>query len=138
METELANELRIAVMRLARRLRQERTDEAYTPSQLSALAVLDNWGPMTPTELAARERVQPPSMTRVVAALEAAGLATREPHPVDGRQSVLTVTRAGAKLLAADRRRRDAWLAKRLKDLSPEEIAALRAAAPVLDRLWQS
>ena len=138
MGPELASELRTAVMRLARRLRQERTDEAYTPSQLSALAVLDHHGPLTPGELAAKERVQPPSMTRIVAVLEAAGLAVRAPHPADGRQCVLTITKTGEKLLAADRRRRDAWLARRLKELSPEERAALEAAAPVLDKLWQS
>ena len=137
MRAELASELRIGVMRLARRLRQERTEEVYTPSQLSALAVLENCGPMTPGELAARERVQPPSMTRIVASLEAAELAAREPHPVDGRQCVLSVTKAGAKLLAADRRRRDAWLARRLADLTPEEIETLRAAAPVLEKLMQ-
>ena len=138
MGTELASELRMAVMRLARRLRQERTEEAYTPSQLSALATLDRCGPLSPGELAAKERVQPPSMTRVAAALEAAGLATRVPHPEDGRQAVLSVTKSGAKLLAADRRRRDAWLARRLADLSPEEIETLRAAAPVIEKLTQS
>ena len=125
----------MAVMRLARRLRQERTEEAYTPSQLSALATLDRCGPLGPGELAAKERVQPPSMTRVVAALEAAGLATRTAHPDDGRQAVLSVTAAGRKLLAADRRRRDAWLARRLADLTPDEIETLRAAAPVLEKL---
>lgn len=135
METELASELRIAVMRLARRLRQERSDDAYTPSQLSALAVLDRCGPLSPGELAAKERIQPPSMTRIVAALEAAGLAAREAHPDDGRQAVLSVTKSGAKLLAADRRRRDAWLARRLADLSPEEVETLRSAVPVLERL---
>ena len=134
-DAELSSELRLGVMRLARRLRQQRTDESYTPSQLSALAALDRHGALTPGELAAHEHMQPPSMTRIVAALEAADLVTRADHPTDGRLVVLTVTPAGAALLAADRRRRDAWLTKRLAELSPDELSALRAAAPVLERL---
>lgn len=136
--TELASELRIAVMRLARRLRQERTDESYTPSQLAALATLERCGPLTPGELAAKERVQPPSMTRTVAALEAAGLVTRASHATDGRQVVLTATEAGSRLLVADRRRRDAWLVRHFGALTPDELDALRRAAPILERLAQS
>lgn len=134
-DPQLSRELRTAVMRLARRLRQQRTDESYTPSQLSALAALDRHGALTPGELAAHEHMQPPSMTRIVAALEAARLVTRADHPTDGRLVVLTVTPAGAALLAADRRRRDAWLTPRLAELNEDELAALRAAAPVLERL---
>jgi DNA-binding MarR family transcriptional regulator len=132
---ELSSELRMAVMRLARRLRQQRSDEAYSPSQLSALATLDRHGRLTPGELAAHERVQPPSMTRLVAGLEAAGLVARADHPTDRRQVLLAVTPDGARLLAADRRRRDEWLTRRLAQLTPDERATLRAAAPVLRKL---
>jgi DNA-binding MarR family transcriptional regulator len=137
-DPELSSELRIAVMRLARRLRQQRTDESYTPSQLSALAALDRHGALTPGELAAHEHMQPPSMTRIVAALESAGLVARADHATDGRLVVLTPTAAGRALLAADRRRRDAWLTKRLAELTGDELAALRAAAPVIERLSRS
>ena len=132
---QLSSELRLSVMRLARRLRQQRTDETYTPSQLSALATLERSGPLAPGELAAAERVQPPSMTRVVAVLEQAGLVRRTAHESDGRLAVLTVTSDGTKLLAADRKRRDAWLTQRLRDLTPDELATLRAAAPLIERL---
>ena len=134
----LSSELRIAVMRLARRLRQERATYPYTMSQLSALATLDRDGALTPGALAAAEKVQPPSMTRIVASLEQAGLVSRTPHPTDGRQILLAATPAGSKLLAADRKRRDAWLACRLAELTPEERATLHEAAGILGRLAQS
>ena len=131
----LASTLRIGVMRLARRLRTERSDSSLTLSQIAALATLDRHGSMTPGELAAHEKVQPPSMTRVLAALEDAGLVDRSPHPTDGRQSMLSLSAAGRRLLTDDRRRRDAWLAQQMSDLSDEELEALRQVAPVLDRL---
>ncbi len=134
-DPHLSSELRLSVMRLARRLRQQRTDETYTPSQLSALAALERAGSLTPGELAAAERVQPPSMTRVVAVLEQAGLVRRTAHATDGRLAVLSVTPDGTKLLAADRRRRDAWLTQRLRDLTTAELEVLRAAAPLIERL---
>ncbi len=134
----LSSELRIAVMRLARRMRLERASDSYTVSQLSALATLEREGALTPGALAAAEKVQPPSMTRIVASLELAGLAARTPHPTDGRQVLLTVTAEGTKLLAVDRRRRDAWLAKRLAELGESERATLHSAAEILGRLAQS
>ncbi len=134
-DTLLASELRTTVMRLARRLRQQRSDTPYTLGQLAALGTLDRHGPLTPGELAARERVQPPSMTRLVSSLEAAGLVTRTDHPTDRRQVLVAVSPDGHALLKADRRRRDAWLAQRLRDLSPAEVDVLREAAVVLDRL---
>ena len=134
-DAELASHLRIAVMRLSRRLRQQRTSDSQTASQLSALATLDRSGPLTLGELAAAERVQPPSMTRIAASLEAEALVSRTPHPSDGRQVLLAVTPHGTQLLNADRKRRDAWLAQRLRDLDPADLAALRAAAGVLERL---
>lgn len=131
----LASALRLAVMRLARRMRAERPQSALTLTQLSALATLDRHGPVTPRELAAAERVTPPSMTRVVAALEAAGLASRTDHPSDGRQVLLEATAEGRSLLREDRRRREAWLAQRLRELDPDERDVLARAAQILDRL---
>lgn len=137
-DAALASTLRLSVMRLARRLRAERPDTSLSLSQLAALATLDRHGPLPPGGLAAHERVQPPSMTRLVATLEAAGLVLRTAHPSDGRQVLLRVSPAGAALLAEDRRRRDAWLAQRLRELPPADLAVLRAASAVLDRLATS
>jgi DNA-binding MarR family transcriptional regulator len=137
----LATALRISVSRLARRLRVERQAEglsSLSDTQLAALAVLESHAAMTPGELADHEKVQPPSMTRVIAVLEERKLVMRAPHPTDRRQVVLTVTEEGRALVVQARRRRDAWLAKRLKELSPAERAVLRAAAPVLEKLSQA
>jgi DNA-binding MarR family transcriptional regulator len=139
----LASTLRISVSRLARRLRVERiapgqVEPVLSDTQFTALATLEKHGPMSPGELAGHERVQPPSMTRVVAALEEWQLVTRTAHASDRRQVVLTVTSAGRDLVAKARRRRDAWLAKRLTELTPQERATLRAAAPILEKLSQS
>ncbi len=134
-DAALASALRMSVLRLARRLRSERADTSLSLTQLATLSTLERHGAMGVGELAAHERVQPPSMTRVVACLEQLGLVTRDPHPSDRRQVVLAVSPAGRALLAEDRRRRDVWLAQRLKELSPHEREVLRAAAPVLERL---
>ena len=134
-QTALASSLRLAVMRLARRMRSERADTSLTLTQLATLATLERRGPLTPRELAAAERVQPPSMTRIAASLEAAGLVTRTDHPTDGRQVLLSVAPEGAALLREDRRRREAWLAQRLRELDPEDLDVLRRATAVLDRL---
>jgi DNA-binding MarR family transcriptional regulator len=131
----LASALRLAVMRLARRMRAERPDSSLTLTQLAALSTLERLGPLTPRELAAAERVSPPSMTRVVAALEAAGLVGRTDHPSDRRQVLLTASSVGSALLREDRRRREAWLAQRLRELDPDDRDVLRQAAAVLDRL---
>jgi DNA-binding MarR family transcriptional regulator len=130
----LASMLRIATMRLARRLRAERSDETLGLSQLSALATLDRFGPLSPTALAEHERIQPPSMTRVIAALEARDLIARGAHPSDRRQSVIAITDAGHKIVVEDRRRRQAWLAQRIEELEEDERARLRAALPILQR----
>ena len=137
-DTALASSLRLAVMRLARRMRSERADSSLTLSQLAALATLERHGPMTPRELAAAERVRPPSLTRLSASLEAEGLVTRTDHPTDGRQVLLAVTDAGVALLREDRRRRDAWLAQRLLELDADDRDVLRRAARLLDRLASS
>jgi DNA-binding MarR family transcriptional regulator len=92
-------------------------------------------GALTPGELAEQEKVQPPSMTRVIAGLEEKGLLTRSPHPTDRRQVVLSLTEDGERLLKEERRRKEAWLAKRLGELTSEERAILRQAAPILERL---
>ncbi len=135
---ELTSALRIAVMRTARRLRAERSDASLSLGSLAALGALDRHGPLTPGELADHERVQPPSMTRTLAALEAAGLVTRTPHPTDGRQVLMSTTPAARTMLRADRRRRDEWLAVRLTALTPEELATLDAASAILDRISRS
>lgn len=135
---EFAAGLRIAVLRLARRLRVERGDESLTLSQLSALSSLDRHGPCSPTALAEIERVQPPSMTRVLAGLEERGLARRAPHETDRRQAVIALSDAGRALLEETRRRRHAWLTRCLDELSEEDRAALRTALPILERLGEA
>jgi DNA-binding MarR family transcriptional regulator len=134
-QTALASTLRLSVMRLARRMRAERADTSLTLSQLAALATLDRHGPLSPGELAAHEKVQPPSMTRLLAVLETGGYVVRSPHPTDRRQVLVAASPAGLALLKEDRRRRDAWLNRRLRDLDADEIAVLHRAAGILDRL---
>ncbi len=138
----LATAMRISISRLARRLRVERlglgTETVLSDIQLAALAALERHQAMTPGELAEHEKVQPPSMTRVIAVLEERNLVQREPHPTDRRQVILTVTAEGRALVNRVRRRREAWLAQRLQELTPEERAILRAAAPILEKLSQS
>lgn len=134
----LAAVLRIAVSRLARRLRQQRTDTSLSLGQGATLFTLDRHGPLTPGQLATLEKVQPPSMTRIITALESKDLIRRTPHPSDGRQQLVELTDAGTKLVRHDRRRREAWLARRLQELAPNEKETLRHAAQILDRLSQS
>jgi DNA-binding MarR family transcriptional regulator len=140
----LASALRISVSRLARRLRAERTVHGLpelselSDTQLGALATLERHGAMTPGELADHEKVQPPSMTRVIAVLEQRSLVMRSAHATDKRQVMLAVTDAGRDLVHQSRRLRDAWLARRLRELTPQERAKLRAAAPILEKLSQS
>ncbi|MDP9428741.1 MAG: MarR family transcriptional regulator [Actinomycetota bacterium] len=131
----LAHDLRLAVMRLSRRLRNQRVDQSVTLTHLAALSTLKRHGAMSPGELAAHERVQPPSMTRVVVALEGMGLVTRSPHPTDGRQVVIDLTPAAQDLLSADARAREAWLSGMLQRLTAEERAVLRDAAVIMDKL---
>ena len=116
----------------------ELAEPALSDTQLAALATLERHGAMTPGDLAEHEKVQPPSMTRVIAALVDWQLVTRAPHPTDRRQVILTVTMGGRDLVRKVRRRREAWLARRLAELSPQERATLRAAAPILEKLSQS
>ena len=131
----LAHDLRLAVMRFSRRLRSQRVDTSVTLTHLAALSTLQQHGPMSPGELAAHERVQPPSMTRVVVALERVGLVTRSPHPTDGRQVVIELTQAAEAMLSAEAQAREAWLTGRLEALSPEERSVLREAAQIMGKL---
>jgi DNA-binding MarR family transcriptional regulator len=137
-DAALSSHLRVAVMRLARRLRSQRLESPHSLTHFAALATVERHGPITPGALADHERVRPPSMTRIVTYLENAGFIRRDPHPTDGRQQLLSATEAGRDLLAADRRRRDAWLARQLGSLTDEEIATLTKALPVLERLAQA
>lgn len=132
---ELASIMRVSVMRLSRRLRAERSDAGLTLTQIATLGTLDRHGPLTPRELAEHEKVQPPSMTRVLAHLEELGLIDRTPHESDGRQHLVSLTGSAQSLLKEDRRRREAWLAQRLAELTSSERDLLRAAAPLLERL---
>ena len=137
-DTALASALRLSVVRLNRRLRAQRADTSVTLTQLAALSTLKGHGALTPGELAAHEKVQPPSMTRVLAALEERGLVLRRPHPTDGRQVLVELTEPGRELLHSEVRMREAWLARRLAELSAEDRDVLRAASTVIDRLVAS
>jgi DNA-binding MarR family transcriptional regulator len=142
-EAGLATAMRISVSRLARRLRVERlglggAETVLSDIQLAALAALERHHSMTPGELAEHEKVQPPSMTRVIAVLEERGLVFRAPHATDRRQVVLTVTDEGRDVVQRVRRRREAWLAQRLQELTPEARDILRAAVPILEKISQS
>jgi len=132
---ELASIMRGSVMRLSRRLRAERTDTGLSLTQIATLGTLDRHGPLTPRELAGHEKVQPPSMTRILAHLEELGLILRTPHATDGRQHLVTLTAEAKDLLKTDRRRREAWLAQRLAELTQAERDLLRAAAPIIEKL---
>jgi len=122
-------------MRLARRLRTERGSDDLTLSQLAALGSLELHGECTVGELAHIERVKPPSMTRIVNSLVEAGLMVRRPHDVDGRQVMVGLTDTARELLIDNRRRRTAWLALRLAELTADERELLRQSAPLLNRL---
>jgi DNA-binding MarR family transcriptional regulator len=132
---ELAAVLRPSLLRLTRLIRNQRVDMSVTLTQVSAMATLSKHGPMSAGELAACERVQPPSMTKVLTNLEERGLVRREAHPTDRRQAIIAISDAGVALLNSERRSRDAWLSKQLALLTPEERALLRKVVPILDKL---
>ncbi|WP_407912069.1 MarR family winged helix-turn-helix transcriptional regulator [Kitasatospora sp. NE20-6] len=136
-EDDLAavSQLRSSTMRLARRLRHQRVEESLSPTEMGVLGTLARCGRATPGELARREHVQPPSMTRIIAMLEEKGLVRREPHPDDRRQVVVSSTEQAEEILAESRRRRNAWLAELAAGLTEEEWALVRAAAPALYKL---
>ena len=132
----LASELRTSVMRLRRRLAGERDPgNDLSIASMAVLGSLFRHGDLTVGELAALERVQPPSMTRKVNGLEDGGYVARRAHESDGRVVVVGLTDRGRQRVLDDRRRRDEWLARQLRDLTPQERDVLRAAAPILQRL---
>jgi DNA-binding MarR family transcriptional regulator len=133
---DLATRLRLAVTRTARRLRQEGT-VGFSPSQGAMLATIERHGPLTPSELAQRERVQRPTVTRMLARLEDDGIVQRAADPADGRSFLVSLTPAGRELLHQVRSRKDAYLARRLSALDDEERAALARAAEVLEHLLE-
>jgi DNA-binding MarR family transcriptional regulator len=133
---EVAARLRLAIARTARRLRQEAGVE-LSPSLAAALATVERHGPLTPSELAERERVQRPTATRIVGRLADAGLVERTADPADGRVSLVSATPKGSALLRRLRGRKNAYLARRLRDLESQEIATLDRAAEILERLLE-
>ena len=137
--TETATHLRMAIVRTARRLRQEAAMETadLTPTSVAALASVDRHGPLTPSELADIERVQRPTMTRTLSHLEAEGLVERTPDPADGRSALVAVNAAGRERLRRLRRRKNAYLARRMRDLSATDVATLERAAAILEGFRQ-
>jgi DNA-binding MarR family transcriptional regulator len=131
--TSQAAHLRIAITRTARRLRQE--GGGLTPTLGAALATVEHHGPLTPSDLAARERIQRPTATRLIGRLEEDGLVARTADPIDRRSCLITISAAGTALLEDSRTRKDAWLAGRLEACSPEDRATLARAADILEEL---
>ncbi|MEV1009188.1 MarR family transcriptional regulator [Streptomyces sp. NPDC049881] len=134
-DAEAVNALRMGVLRLSRRLRHLSGDRTLGLAELSALGTLARCGPLAPGELARKEHVQPPSMTRIITLLQERGLIELTPHPDDRRQKLVAVTGQAEEVLEASRSRRNAWLADLAAELDEEEWAALREAAPVLHKL---
>jgi DNA-binding MarR family transcriptional regulator len=134
---DTAAQLRMAIVRIARRLRQEAAAETngLTPTSTAALATVERHGPLTPSELARIERVKRPTMTRTLGCLEREGLVDRTPDPADGRSSLVAINAAGRERLRRLRGRKNAYLARRMRDLSSEEIETLERAAEILDRM---
>jgi DNA-binding MarR family transcriptional regulator len=132
--TSLASRLRLTIGRTSRRLRQA-GGGGVPSSQYSALVTVERFGPLTPSELADRERIQRPSATRVLTRLEDAGLVARTPDPRDGRSALIALTPAGTALLAEVRHAKDTYLEHRLDTLTPTELATLEDAAQILERL---
>ncbi|HEX6602028.1 MAG TPA: MarR family transcriptional regulator [Solirubrobacterales bacterium] len=135
--SERAAHLRMAIVRTARRLRQEAAAETtgLTPTSVAALATIERHGPMTPSEIAEIERVKRPTITRTLVCLEREGLIDRAPDPADGRSSLVSVNGAGRERLRRLRSRKNAYLARRMRDLSPEEVETLERAAEILERM---
>jgi DNA-binding MarR family transcriptional regulator len=132
---QLAAMLRDSITRLNRRLRRARPMGDLTVTQFSALTSLELAGALSPRELAEAERVQPPTLTKIVAKLEDRGLVQRSPHPTDGRQVILSATEAGRAVVAEKQRKNDEWLAKRLTTLTADERETLRRAAEILGQI---
>jgi DNA-binding MarR family transcriptional regulator len=134
--TELAEHLRTGVTRTARRLRQE-ADSGLSPTLAAALATIDRHGPLTPSEVADRERIKRPTATRLIARLEEQGYVLRAADPEDRRSSLISASAAGRALLQRTRERKDVFLARRLQDLPAEDRATLERAAQLLEQLLE-
>src|SRR6201999_2776813 len=134
--SDTASHLRLAIVRTARVLRQDAaTETGLGAGTTAALATINRDGPLTPSELADIERVKRPSMTRTLSCLDREGLIERTPDPADGRSSLVSISDAGRELLARQRRRKSAYLARRLGKLDAEEVATLARAAEILERM---
>lgn len=133
---ELASRLRLAITRTARRLRQE-AGEGLTPTLAAALATIERLGPLTPSELADAERVKRPSATRIIAQLEAAGLVSRAADPRDGRVSLVSATSEGRALLRRLRKRKNAYISRRLRGLSEDDLETMEHAAELLEQMLE-
>jgi len=131
---ELPARLRLAIARTARRLRQEAGGD-LSPSMTAALATIENHGPLTPSRLADVERIKRPTVTRVLARLEQEGLVERSADPSDGRSTLVSTTKDGRALLKRLRSRKNAYLARRLRELPAEDVEVLARSAEVLERL---
>ena len=131
---DLASRLRLGVTRLARKLRRE-GDTGISPTLQAALSTIERHGPITPGTLATHEQVEKPTVTRILAVLEERELIERTPDPLDGRVTWVQISSAGRKVLQSTRRRKDGFLAKRIKGLSADEQATLERAAEILDRM---
>jgi len=135
--SERAAHLRTAIVRTARRLRQEAAAETtgLTPTSVAALATIERHGPMTPSEIAAIERVKRPTITRTLGCLEREGLIDRSQDPTDKRSALVALNGAGRERLRLLRKRKNAYLARRMRDLSDEEVETLARAAEILERM---
>jgi DNA-binding MarR family transcriptional regulator len=132
---QLASDLSLAVVRLARELRSQRDESPVSMLQLSALMTLHKEGAMTPGALAIRERVRPPSMTRVITSLTEQGLVARSGNPLDGRQVLVSVSAAGVEVIEMERRARQEWLLRRLSAFNRDERAILLRAIDLMSAL---
>jgi DNA-binding MarR family transcriptional regulator len=135
LDAAAVNSLRTAVMRLSRRLKHQRVDESLSPTEMSVLGTLARCGSATPSELAHKEQVQPPSMTRIVASLEERKLVIREPDPNDRRIARVRISEEGEAYVETSRTRRNEYLADRLATFTNEERKRLEQALPLLERL---
>lgn len=131
----LAADLSLAVVRLTRHLRGRRAEAQISLTQLSALATLNRDGSMTPGALAAKERVQPPSMTRVISSLTEMALVKRDPHPTDGRQVIVSLSDAGRALLADEADAREEWMTDQLSGLTAAQLDVLREAVGIMTQI---
>lgn len=137
-DDKLASDLALAVVRLARHLRGRRASSTVSLTQLSALSTLQREGPMTPGAMAAQERVQPPSMTRVIASLADLGMVKRDPHPTDGRQVIVTLSELGDEVITDEANAREEWLRGELGKLDSADLTVLHKAVEIMSTLVSS